>query len=233
MMKRVFVCVLMLICVWVSNARAQKCFFESDCSRDQTCVTPKGAVNGICQSKSGVVSQDDNILGTASIIGDQGKCTFNSDCPSGGQCVKQPGSLYGTCQGSGYSVGNVTTQRDSVYKDRSCYFSQDCKAGQVCVKPKGSFKGMCQDDPYQTQTTTDIKDAKDPRALLQNFRNNDRQCLADQDCALREVCLKRERTVFGVCRPKSSISTPTTTTPGLNTSPSSSLFSDSNSLFNK
>lgn len=233
MMKKTAICVLVLTCVWTSNVRAQKCFFESDCSKDQTCVTPKGSLNGTCQPKAGVVPQEDNILGTSSIIGEQGKCTFNTDCPSGGQCVKQPGSLYGTCQGSGYSAGNVKIERDSVYRDRSCYFSQDCKAGQVCVKPKGSFKGMCQDDLYQTQSTTDIKDAKDPRSLLQNFRTDDRQCLADQDCALKEVCLKRERTVFGVCRPKSAISTTTATTPGLNTSPSSSLFPDSNSLFNK
>jgi hypothetical protein len=227
--RLVFICALM--CLWTVDVWAQKCFFESDCSKDQTCVTPKGSLNGNCQPKAGVVPQDDNILGSASIIGDQGKCTFNTDCPDGGQCVKQPGSLYGTCQGSGYGVGNVKLERDSVYKDRSCYFNQDCKSGQVCVKPKGSFKGMCQDDAYQT-SNRDIKDAKDPRALLQNFRNSDRQCLADQDCALREVCLKRERTVFGVCRPKSAISTTTPTTIN-NPSSSSNLFSDSNSLFNR
>lgn len=229
MRRELFICVIVLMCLWGLDAQAQKCFFESDCSKDQTCVTPKGSANGTCQPKAGVVRQEENILGSASIIGNEGKCTFNTDCPGGGQCVKQPGSLYGTCQGSGYSAGSVKRERESVYKDRSCYFSQDCKAGQVCVKPKGSFKGMCQDDLYQTRSQTDIKDAKDPRALLQTFRNNDRQCLADQDCALREVCLKRERTVFGVCRPKSAIST---TTPPSTSNPNDP-FAASNSLFNK
>jgi hypothetical protein len=229
MNKQSIIFLLFLFCFWPADVRAQKCFFESDCPKDDTCVTPKGSLNGTCQPKKGVVPQEDNVLGSKSIISNQGKCTFNTDCPDGGQCIKQPGALYGTCQGSGYTVGNLQADRGSIYKDKSCYFDQDCKIGQVCVKPQGEFKGACQDDLYQTNK--DIKNAKDPRSLLQTFHSSDRQCLVDNDCALREVCLKQERTVFGVCRAKSSI--PTTTSSVINPSTGSDPFSNSNSLFNK
>ena len=234
MKKNILILILSTLFLWAVDAGAQKCFFESDCSKDQTCVTPKtkGSLNGVCQPKTGIVQEENNGLGSASIISDQGKCTFNTDCPDGGQCIKQPGALYGTCQGSGYTVGNLQAERGPIYKDRSCFFNQDCRAGQICVKPQGSFKGACEDDVYQK--SNDIKDAKNPRALLQTFHTSDRQCLVDNDCELREVCLKQERTVFGVCRPKSSLPvTTTTTTTTTNTSSSSSLFSNSNSLFNK
>ena len=232
MNKKISILILSALFFSTVNAGAQKCFFESDCSKDQTCVTPKdkGSLNGVCQSKTGVVARENNVLGSASILSVQGKCTFNTDCPDGGQCIKQPGTLYGTCQGSGYTVGNLQSERGSIYKDKSCFFNQDCKTGQICVKPQGSFKGACEDDFYQKNK--DIKDAKDPRSLLQSFHTSDRQCLADNDCELREVCLKQERTVFGVCRPKSSAPATTTTT-NTNTSSSSSLFSSSNSLFKK
>ena len=192
MNKKIIISLLVLCCLGPGQAKAQKCFFESDCPKDDTCVTPKGSLNGTCQPKNGVVPQADNALGSKSIISDQGKCTFNTDCPDGGQCIKQPGALYGTCQGSGYTVGNLQADRGSVYKDKSCYFDQDCKIGQVCVKPQGEFKGACQDDFYQSTTKKNIKDAKDPRSLLQTFHSSDRQCLVDNDCALREVCLKAQ-----------------------------------------
>jgi|CXWL01.1.fsa_nt_gi hypothetical protein len=228
MNKQIIILLVFLLCCWPGEAKALKCFFESDCPKDDTCVTPKGSLNGVCQPKKGVVPQVENILGSKSIISDQGKCTFNTDCPDGGQCVKQPGALYGTCQGSGYAVGNLQAERGSMYKDKSCFFNQDCKIGQVCVKPQGAFKGVCEDDLYQSNKN--IKDAKDPRSLLQTFRSSDRQCLVDQDCFLREVCLKQERTVFGICRAKSSVPV---TSSAVNSSTNSSLFSNSNSLFNK
>lgn len=227
-MKRILLLVFIFLGTASSWAASQKCFFESDCSKDETCVTPKGDVNGTCQAKSSQPSVQQTGLGANSIIGEQGKCTFNTDCPNGGQCIKKPGELYGSCQGSGYTAGNLQPEREGVYKDRSCYFDQDCKVGQVCVKPQGSFKGACQDDFYKTNH--DIKDAKNPQELLQTFHTSDRQCLVDQDCALREVCLKEENSVFGVCRSKSSIPTDSTVQP---TSPSSDLFSNTNSLFNK
>ena len=228
-MKRIII-LLVLLLSWSLTAVAEKCFFESDCTKDETCVTPKGSTNGVCQPKKGIVEQKDNALGSNSIINDKGKCTFNTDCPNGGQCIKQPGALYGTCQGSGYTVGNLSAERSTVYKDKSCYFNQDCKVGQICVKPQGSFKGNCEDDFYNK--SQDIKDAKDPRELLQTFHSSDRQCLVDNDCALREVCLKQEHTVFGVCRTKSSIPLSTTGSSTDATS-SSNLFSNSNSLFSK
>lgn len=234
-MKKFLLAVMLISCVSTADAAIQKCFFQSDCAKDETCVTPKGSADGTCQPKSGVVTQQDSGLGNKSIITEEGKCTFNTDCADGGQCIKHPGALFGVCQGSGYTAGNVMAERDSIYKDKTCYFTQDCRVGQICVKPHGSFKGMCQDDTYATTTTSqDIKEAKDPRALLQNFRTSDRQCLADSDCALREVCLKQDRTVFGVCRPQSAIlPTPTgTSTPNTATS-GTSLFSDTDSLFNK
>lgn len=214
-----------LILSFSSWADSKKCFFESDCLKDERCVTPRGSATGICQSKGNQPIVKETGLGASSIINDQGKCTFNTDCPNGGQCIKKPGELYGSCQGSGYTIGNLQSERLGMYKDKSCYFNQDCKVGQVCVKPQGSFKGACQDDFYRTGH--DIKDAKDPRALLQTFHTSDRQCLVDQDCSLREVCLKQERSVFGVCRAKSLIPLPSSTN---GSSGSSSLLSDSNSL---
>ena len=223
-----------MVCFLMTGAKdalAVKCFFESDCTKDETCVTTKGSANGVCQAKQAITEEKDNLLGSSSIISEQGKCTFNTDCPDGGQCVKQPGALFGTCQGSGYTVGNLQAQRGAVYKDKSCFFNQDCKVGQICVKAQGSFKGACEDDFYQSNNN-DIKDAKDPRALLQTFHSSDRQCLVDNDCPLREVCLKQERTVFGVCRSKSLI-TPTTTTNSSSTSLNTDPFATSKSLFNK
>lgn len=232
-MKRISLLLFVFLSTIPSWAAPQKCFFESDCAKDQTCVTPRGSANGTCQAKSAQPSVQETGLGANSIIGEQGKCTFNTDCPDGGQCIKKPGDLYGSCQGSGYTAGNLQPEREGIYKDKSCYFNQDCKIGQICVKPQGSFKGACEDDFYQKNQNRDIKDAKDPKALLQGFHTSDRQCLVDQDCALRQVCLKQENSVFGVCRYKSSLPTTTDSTLQGTTSPSSSLFSDSNSLFNK
>lgn len=236
MKKTITIILFIILSFWAGDARAEKCFFESDCPKGQTCVTPKGkgSVNGVCQPKSGVAPQEENVLGSSSIISEQGKCTFNTDCPDGGQCIKQPGALFGTCQGSGYTVGNLQGERGTVYKDKSCYFNQDCRVGQICAKPQGEFKGICQDDFYQNDNQ-DIKDAKDPRSLLQNFHESDRQCLVDQDCALRQVCLKQEHKVFGVCRTKSLLpaSTSSSSTTSTTTNSSSDLFSNSNSLFNK
>ncbi|MBL8013578.1 MAG: hypothetical protein JNN05_06980 [Candidatus Omnitrophica bacterium] len=227
-MKRILLLIFIFLGAASSWGASQKCFFESDCSKDESCVTAKGAATGTCQAKSSMPSAQQTGLGANSIIGEQGKCTFNTDCPDGGQCIKKPGELHGSCQGSGYTAGNLQPEREGVYKDRSCYFDQDCKIGQVCVKPQGSFKGACEDDFYKTNH--DIKDAKDPRALLQKFHTSDRQCLVDQDCALREVCLKDENSVFGVCRSRSSLPTDSAVQ---TTSPSSSLFSNTNSLFSK
>lgn len=234
-MNRKYFLIILIICVWTASAGAaqRKCFFASDCSKDEACVTPKGSADGVCQPRSGVVSEDGSGLGSQSIITEEGKCTFNTDCPDGGQCVKKPGALYGVCEGSGYTAGNIRAERDSVYKDKSCYFNQDCRVGEICVKPHGSFKGSCQEDTYATSSTDNkVKDAKDARALLQNFRTSDRQCLTDSDCALREVCLKQERTVFGVCRPPSSILPTTTGTATSPTTSGTSLFSDTDRLFN-
>ena len=163
MNKNILIIILSALSLWAVDAGAQKCFFESDCTKDQTCVTPqgKGSLNGVCQPKTGVVPQENNGLGSSSIISDQGKCTFNTDCPNGGQCIKQPGALYGTCQGSGYTVGNLQADRGPVYKDKSCFFNQDCKVGQICVKPQGSFKGACEDDLIKQITILKMRKIRD------------------------------------------------------------------------
>jgi len=225
-----FVCFL-IVCVWEAQAADfNGCFFESDCPKGYKCVTAKGAAKGACQLKAIADRQEDTTgLGPSSIISDAGKCTFNTDCPEGGQCIKKPGALYGACQGSGYAPENILADRGPLYKNRSCFFDQDCKIGQVCVKPQGSFKGMCEDDFYHSQI--DDKDNKDPRSLLKT-RSSDKKCLADTDCGLREVCVQKERSVFGVCTAKSSITATTTTNPINSSSTTNDPFS-SNSLFSK
>jgi len=217
-MKRTVFTMMMVLSLWPYAAHAQqgkKCFFESDCVKGFSCVTAKGDMNGTCQPTS-IVQPDQNASGPVinSIISDEGKCTFNTDCPDGGQCVKQPGTLYGKCNGTGYG----TTQLNNpslVDQKRTCFFDQDCKPGQRCTKPQGSFKDQCEDNFFQTN-----QDPKDPRAILQNqFRTSNKQCLQDGDCGIQEACVTQERSVFGVCTPKSVIATQTTTgTPTLPTS---------------
>jgi len=213
--------VIILLGFWLTTSvyaqQGIKCFFESDCAKGLSCVTPQGEMNGTCQPHS--VVKDDEKTGVVmnSIISEDGKCTFNTDCPNGGQCVKQPGTLYGTCQGTGY--GTVQLNSSLVDQKRTCYFDQDCKPGQRCAKPEGSFKGICEDDFFQA---TD--DSKDPRTMLKNqFRTSNKQCLQDSDCGIREACVQKERSVFGVCTAKSVIDAQTTTpTPTLPSSSSSS-----------
>jgi hypothetical protein len=49
--------------------------------------------------------------------------------------------------------------------------------------------------------------------LKNQFRTSNKQCLQDGDCGLQEACLIKERSVFGVCTPKSLISTEGTVLP--------------------
>jgi hypothetical protein len=203
---------MILSCCLASSAQAQqgkKCFFESDCVKGFSCVTPKGAMNGSCQPRNSVLAkEEETTTGSTmkSIIGEEGRCTFNTDCPDGGQCIKEPGTLYGTCQGSGYGTA-LPLNANLLDQKRTCFFDQDCKPGQRCAKPQGSFKGMCEDDFFDTNT-----DSKDPREMLRNqFRTSNRQCLQDGDCGIREACLQKERSVFGVCTAKSVINAQTNT----------------------
>jgi hypothetical protein len=204
---------VLLVSVWmavpasVEAQQGRKCFFESDCEKGFACITAKGAVNGSCQPRSTITSEQKQTLVPNSIIDETGTCTFNTDCPDGGQCVKQPGALRGTCQGSGY--GTVPLHTTILDQKRTCFFDQDCRPGQRCSKPQGSFKGMCEDDFYDTQD-----DSNDPRKLLQNqFRTSHRKCLMDGDCGIREVCLQRTRAVFGECTPKTIVDALPTPTP--------------------
>ncbi len=220
-MHKIFVITLLSFGLSLSAHAQQgkKCFFESDCVKGFSCVTPKGSMNGTCQPRS-MMPQDETTTGSTmrSIISDEGRCTFNTDCPDGGQCIKQPGTLYGTCQGSGYGTA-LPLNANLLDQKRTCFFDQDCKPGQRCGKPQGSFKGWCEDDLFGTN-----QDSKDPRQMLKNqFRTSNKQCLQDGDCGIREVCLQKQRSVFGVCTAKSVIEAQTTT-PAL--TPSSSSTSD-------
>jgi hypothetical protein len=215
--------VLILSCSLASAVMAQqgkKCFFESDCPKTFTCITPKGEMNGTCQP-TGTVQPDQTKPGASvpSIISEEGKCTFNTDCPNGGQCIKQAGALFGKCEGTGYG-----TQINQPLWDqkRTCFFDQDCKPGQRCAKPQGSFKGMCEDAFFDSSQST----SNDPREMLRNqFRTSNKRCLQDGDCGIRESCIVQERSVFGLCMPKDTVGI-TTAFPGSNFFPSSTTSSD-------